>query len=333
MGLLSLDSGIWGEASGTPSRAPGQVRIVHVSDIHFWQYVFNPLRLMSKRLVGMTSLLLGRARRFRLERVPELVNQVLRLDPDHILITGDLTTTALPDEFQAARAALSGWFDDPARVTIVPGNHDRYTLRAHRSRLFEHYFAAFAPRREFPWLRRIDSETAILGLDPTRAGISARGKLSAAQLLEAQEILAKSLGEVHRLVIACHYPVSVPREFHHESARKPLVNAPELRQWLRTIGPHLYCCGHVHAAWAFRPQEVSNQLCINPGAPLLSRPSTGQLPGFAEIALRGGDVTVSHYAWTGETWKQRQLYHADAFFRDSSPNTTGRSAGDKPFCS
>ena len=29
------------------------MRIVHLSDIHFWQYAFNPLRLMSKRLAGM----------------------------------------------------------------------------------------------------------------------------------------------------------------------------------------------------------------------------------------------------------------------------------------
>ena len=35
------------------------LRIVHVSDIHFWQYAINPLRLLSKRLLGTTSLLSG----------------------------------------------------------------------------------------------------------------------------------------------------------------------------------------------------------------------------------------------------------------------------------
>ena len=37
------------------------MHIVHLSDIHFWQYEFNPLRLMGKRLHGMASLLAGRA--------------------------------------------------------------------------------------------------------------------------------------------------------------------------------------------------------------------------------------------------------------------------------
>ena len=37
------------------------MRIVHLSDIHFWRYAFNPLRLMSKRLTGMVALVAGRA--------------------------------------------------------------------------------------------------------------------------------------------------------------------------------------------------------------------------------------------------------------------------------
>ncbi|MHC5544227.1 metallophosphoesterase, partial [Singulisphaera rosea] len=79
------------------------MRIVHLSDIHVWRYAFNPLRLMNKRAVGMLELVTGRARKFRLERLHEVVARVVGLAPDHILITGDLTTTALPDEFRDAR--------------------------------------------------------------------------------------------------------------------------------------------------------------------------------------------------------------------------------------
>ena len=53
----------------------------------------------------MASLLLGRAQPISAGTGPELVEHVRSLDPDHILITGDLTTTALPAEFRAARAA------------------------------------------------------------------------------------------------------------------------------------------------------------------------------------------------------------------------------------
>ncbi|MFI5459606.1 MAG: metallophosphoesterase family protein [Isosphaerales bacterium] len=300
------------------------MRIVHLSDIHFWQYEFHPLRLFSKRLIGMSSLLLGRARRFRLERVPELVEYVRSLAPDHLLITGDLTTTALPAEFRAARAALKDLLDEPARVTIVPGNHDRYTLRAHRSRRFEEYLGDFSPGRSYPWLRMLEEGTAILGLDPTRPDISARGKLPRAQLIRAQEVMANAEG-VARLLIACHYPVAAPPEHQREYARKPLVNAGEVGQWLSTIGPHLFCCGHVHAAWAFQPESIPNQLCLNPGAPLLRERAGHRLPGFLEILLETGDVTVHHHAWTGESWRVRLLHFARDFFPPPLGAENGRS--------
>ena len=95
---------------------------------------------------------------------------MLSLNPDHILITGDLTTTALPAEFRACRWELGPWLQDPQKTTIIPGNHDRYTLGAHRDRRFEQYFGKFAPASSYPWLRYLDADTAILGLDPTRPG-------------------------------------------------------------------------------------------------------------------------------------------------------------------
>ncbi len=294
------------------------MRLVHVSDIHFWQYAFNPLRLMSKRMLGMAALLAGRARRFHLGGVSRLVDHVRRLEPDHILITGDLTTTALPDEFRSARAALAAWLDDPARVTIVPGNHDRYTWWAHRSRRFERYFGEFAPRPDFPWLRPLDPDTAILGLDPTRSGISARGKLPLAQWTEAQRLIADEGSRPGRLIVACHYPVAVPPGFERELARKRMINADEVRGWLRTIGPHLLCCGHIHAAWAYRPPEAPNQLCINAGPPLLPGHYGHNHPGFVEIRLEGTSVTADHHAWTGEVWERSPLYHDGGFFKRRS---------------
>ena len=128
---------------------------------------------MNKRAVGMIELLAGRARKFRLERLREVVEQVSGLAPDHVLITGDLTTTALADEFRDARAALAPLLADPSRVTVIPGNHDRYTTGSVRHRQFEEWFGAFAPPGPYPWLRPLDGETAILGLDATRSHISA----------------------------------------------------------------------------------------------------------------------------------------------------------------
>ena len=72
------------------------MRIVQLSDVHVWRYSYNPLRLFNKRVVGIVSLLAGRADRFRLERLDEVVRRIKEVDPDHLLITGDLTTDRPP---------------------------------------------------------------------------------------------------------------------------------------------------------------------------------------------------------------------------------------------
>jgi 3',5'-cyclic AMP phosphodiesterase CpdA len=300
------------------SPASPSLRLVHISDIHFWQYAMNPLQLFSKRLLGMASLLVRRARKFRLERVNEVVERVLSVSPDHILVTGDLTTTALPAEFRAARRALGPWLHDPKRVTVIPGNHDRYTIGSHRDRRFEQFFGNFAPSHAYPWLRYLDEETAILGLDPTRSSLTARGRLPESQLERARVLIAGLERPVRRLIVACHYPLDAPSPYLHDLSGKRLVNARALGQWLATLGPHIYCCGHVHAAWAFVPAGIPNQLCCNAGAPLLRDPTGNRPPGFLETVITDQDVAVNHHAWRADTWQVIPLYRSQAFFSAAS---------------
>ena len=278
------------------------MRIVHLSDIHIWRYSINPMRLFSKRALGMAELLRGRAGRFRLERVEGVVERAANLAPDHVLITGDLTTTALPSEFRGARTALAPLLADPAKATVLPGNHDRYTTGSVRRRTFEEYFGEFAPPGPYPWLRPLDGETAILGLDPTRSHITARGYLPPEQLARARQLVLDPATRPRRLILACHYPLEAPAPYVRELAKKRLLNAAEACGWLAGIGPHLYCCGHVHAAWSFTPPDLPEQLCLNSGAPLLRDPTGLHPPGFLEINLNDSRLTVLHHAWTGGGW-------------------------------
>lgn len=294
------------------------MRIIHISDIHIWRYTINPLLLMNKRWFGMAVLMSRRARRFRLERLRGVVDRVLSLDADHVLITGDLTTTALVEEFREAHLGLSDLLRDRERATVIPGNHDRYTPASVRGRLFETWFGAYAPSETYPWLRGLDEETAILGLDPTRAHISARGRLPAGQVERARDLIAGP-ARPRRLIVACHYPLAAPAPLDNELASKRLINAAEVSAWLASIGPHLYCCGHVHAAWAFAPGAVPNQLCLNAGAPLLRDHSGLRPPGFLEITLDDRDVLVVHHGWIDGEWDTRTLYRDTRFFSERTP--------------
>lgn len=277
------------------------MKLVHLSDIHVWRYALNPIRLMNKRLIGMAELLSGRASKFRVERIHEVVERAVSLRPDHVLVTGDLTTTALRSEFAQAREALEPLVGDPGFLTVIPGNHDRYTTNSVRTRAFERTFGEFAPSTEYPWLRWLDGRTAILGLDATRSHLSATGRLPERQFLAAKALLEQD-DRPARLIVACHYPVAAPEIYRDELRKKRMVNASEVARWLTGLGPHLYCCGHVHAAWAFHPEAIPGQLCLNAGAPLLRDPTGRRPPGFLEIDLGDEAVNVRHHAWTGTEW-------------------------------
>ena len=290
------------------------MRIVHLSDVHVWRFAFNPLRLLSKRAVGMVELVARRSRKFRMERLRDVVERVASLGADHVLITGDLTTTALPEEFRVAREELAELLAESGRATVVPGNHDRYTTGSVRYRQFEEWFGAFAPPSPYPWLRPLDEQTAVLGLDATRSHISATGRLPEAQLAAARALTADPSALPRRLIVACHYPLHAPPAYVEELAAKRMKNAAEVSAWLSGVGPHLFCCGHVHAAWAFTPKELPGQLCLNSGAPLLRDPTGLRPPGFLEITLHDRDVSVVHHAWLGDAWDVRPIYQKPDFF-------------------
>ncbi len=262
----------------------------------------HPRRLLGKRAVGMFELISGRARKFRLEKLGEVVDRAVGVGADHVLITGDLTTTSLPREFEEAEQALEPLCLEPSRVTMIPGNHDRYTAASVRTRAFERYFGAFAPSTTYPWLRHLGEETAVLGLDATRSHLTATGLITADQFERAQALIRDEASSINRLIIACHYPVVAPEQYRSELHKKRMINFEAIADWLASLPPHLYCCGHVHAAWAFRPGTIPRQVCLNAGAPLLRDPTGLRPPGFLEIDLEGPLVTVQHHACVNDQW-------------------------------
>ncbi len=297
------------------------MKIVHISDIHIWRLTWDPRELWENRAMGIAELALGRTRKFHLERMRDVVNRIQELAPDHLLITGDFTTSALPSELQEAARLLTPLLENPARVTVVPGNHDRTPRRSFRSRRFEATFEDCMPSLTFPWLRWLDDETAILGLDPTRAHFAPRGDLPAEQLHDAMEMISDPANRPTRLLIACHYPLVAPLPYTRELFHKRINNDREIISWLAGIGPHLYCCGHVHAAWAFRPRSLPNQICLNAGALLIKDPKGLRLPGFLEIQFEGDSVAVTHHAWDDPHWQESLIFPATSMSTLVEPMT------------
>ncbi len=293
------------------------MRLIHLSDVHTWRIERRPWRLLGKTAFATIELLAGRAGRFRLDRLEPLVARIVARKPDHILVTGDLTTTAAVPEFEHARRALAPLLIDRGRVTVIPGNHDRYTWSAVRRRRFEAYFGEFSGTGPYPWTRVLAPGTVLVGLDPTRAGATARGRLPKVQLERLRKLVESLSGKNLRVIVACHYPLAAPPLWAKHLHSKRLLHADEVARALEPLGAHLYCCGHVHAPWAFAPSFPHRQLCLNPGAAVFRDPNGHRHAGFLEVELDQNDVRAVEHLWLDGCWSEVTLANVSGFFGPS----------------
>jgi 3',5'-cyclic AMP phosphodiesterase CpdA len=205
--------------------------------------------LANKRVLGWLSWQRRRRHEHRAEILEALLDDLSDTAPDHVAITGDLTNVGLADEIEAVVPWLER-LGGPARVSVVPGNHDAYAARVGRER-----FAAWGPYLGgseasqpggelcFPYVKRTGC-VALIGLSsavPTLPGL-ATGLLGEAQLDGLDAALTTLAGEgVGRVVLIHHPPLPAG-----QSKRRQLSDASALRCVLARRGAELVLHGHTH---------------------------------------------------------------------------------------
>lgn len=231
------------------------MRLAHLTDLHF-ALVARPRarELLSKRLLGYLSW--RRDRRFR--HVDKALAAILAdcraLAPDLTVITGDATNLALPAEFERAENGLRSMVD-PARKVFTPGNHDTYVpapwegglgrlaflMRGERAGLRD-ASEAMGPD-DFPFVRRAGGVAVILANSaPSTPPGFATGLLGRPQIERVKAALAEARARGEARVLALHHPVTEGAV----SARKALLDAPDLRAVIAGTGVDLVLHGHMH---------------------------------------------------------------------------------------
>lgn len=170
--------------------------------------------------------------------VEALVRFAARLQPELVVLSGDITQRARNAQFAAARA-----FADRlgAPVLAVPGNHD-LPLFDLLSRWLHPYAGM---RRHFgPDLEPAHSSPAllVLGVNTTRAARHKNGEVSAAQVERVAHRLQTALPSQLRVVVV-HQPVAVTRP---EDDENRLIRAPQALQRWTEAGADLVMGGHIH---------------------------------------------------------------------------------------
>lgn len=290
------------------------MQLIVLGDLHLYR-LWPPLTsLFSKRLLGMANLWLRRRGRFVAALLPEVVRRVIELRPGHVILTGDLTTTALPGEFEDAALALDPLLaviaaDDtqrsfPPLCLAVPGNHDRYTLASARGRTMERVLGSLVPA-DLPSVKPLGGRWSLLAVDSAVPRcLSSRGRIGTEALAMIGRSLA-SLTAADGVVIVCHYPVWTPdpegsgrMRWQHRLADAPALCAILAACPARVVFVH----GHVHQPWAFEPESTGRArvLDINAGAPTMVSAAYPLGQGFWELTLPDapatGAIVAAHHS-------------------------------------
>jgi 3',5'-cyclic AMP phosphodiesterase CpdA len=195
---------------------------------------------MTLRLAHLSDLHFGEAPP---QMVESLAEDLAAASPDALLVSGDLTRRAEPEEFAAALGFLQR-FDKP--LLIVPGNHD-----IPRMDLMQRFLS---PRRRWQAaeMGALDGvldlgDTCIIGVDTVRRAQWhldwSAGGISSRRLLVLSDRLRAAAGR--RVIVMCHHPLRHPT---WAVGRKKPRGARTTLGLLREAGVQAVISGHLHRA-------------------------------------------------------------------------------------
>jgi 3',5'-cyclic AMP phosphodiesterase CpdA len=219
----------------------------------------SPRALGPLRAVATVELWKGRGRAFDGAERSLAAWARLGASYDHVLLTGDLSQLGLEEELRLARAALGPLAADTARLTCLPGNHDRYPWGARAQRWFEEVFpehtAADVACGPVRLLAR--GEVALIVADSSRAvswPVWSNGAIDAPTLAGVREALAHPLAQGRcKLVLTHHAPLldggGLRRPRHHLAGHGAFLRA------CAEGGAQAVLAGHVHERYLVEPAE------------------------------------------------------------------------------
>lgn len=283
------------------------MRVAHLTDIH-WMAQPTISQLSFKRALGSLNLYL-RGRRHHFDPLVQAaaVRRVVDLEPDLVIISGDLTALALPEEFALAREALEPVLSR-FPTFIVPGNHDVYTRGAARARRIEELFAPWMALDVSP-LPRVDvGDVTAIGLDPNRPALLASGEVRSEQLEALAQVLEDPSLTDRFVFLVLHYPVLDRDGAVYDGMGHGLVNAQALIDLLAAAprAPDAILHGHIHHGFRVELTAGAARVPIfDPGSTGYAYMPKKRRAGALNLYdARPGSLDVSRFLFDGEAFSE-----------------------------
>jgi 3',5'-cyclic AMP phosphodiesterase CpdA len=230
---------------------------------------------------------------------------IWRIQPNLLIICGDLAEHASSQEFQQARDFLESL---PKPQIVVPGNHDLpfYNLVS-RGTIGLSRYRRFVTTDTHP--RWEDDEMVVIGANTSRLWPIRGGSLSSLQLERlASEFAAVPEGKMRLLVT--HHPFDLPGT----QDRHLIVS--HAKRSIQRLAPlvDILLAGHIHissmGSTATRYKTAGHALVFVQAGTAVSRRDKGEVNSFNALQLYGHDAQKKTAVVETWTWRKEQGYFA-----------------------
>jgi 3',5'-cyclic AMP phosphodiesterase CpdA len=250
-------------------------------------------------LLHLSDLHFGKA--FRPDVAEAVVEHARDLVPDVVVVSGDLTQRARPEEFESAAEYLERF---AAPVVVTPGNHDVPFYRFWERILFPYanYYRYICDE-----LNTVTDVAGlrIVGLNSSRRATLTNGRIRRSQLDFASRAFRAAHDALARIVVT-HHHLAPPPDFVGGNVM------PFARRALRRFTEHgvdLILAGHMHRSYIgnsldFFPGDLQRRgiAVVQCGTTTSSRGRGRERfkNTFNLIRIDEREIRVAHHAWVGE---------------------------------
>ncbi|MDC3254023.1 metallophosphoesterase [Nitrosopumilus sp.] len=172
-----------------------------------------------------------------------LVQEINELNPDTIVITGDLTNEGLMKEYQKCKSLLSKF--NTQKIIIMPGNHD---YRNTGYLLFKKFFP-------FESVNELSDDVVLVTVGTARPDRN-NGEVGYRQNIWLDRTMKKYKNKI-KIVAMHHHLIAIPDT---GSDQLTVVDAGDVLRTILDTHVDVVLCGHKHRPWAwnFRNLTVVN---------------------------------------------------------------------------
>lgn len=233
------------------------MRLAHFSDVHVTRFALDRTSTLKCVAAWAAHLWTGRDRHFRDSdvRIAALLADIDGQRVEHALCTGDLTGISARAEFARAAELFGARLAQPGQLTVLPGNHDRYTPSSVRAGLFEEHFAGVCGGMSFPVVKTLPGGVTLVALDSARPThlLDSSGLVGEGQRQAALAVLSDRSLRDRFVVVALHYGLlraSGRRDRLTHRLRDDVETLALLERDDVTVDVIVH--GHMHTAYAVR---------------------------------------------------------------------------------